>query len=73
MGVDFKMYVDVWGVVAKQERELNSIEKLWRLRLIRRSADVAFFVAYYRISNFVFKTLLKAQVRFQALLWRVHK
>jgi len=67
------MYVDVWNVIAKQERELNSIEKLWRLKLITRSADVALLVAYYKISNALLKTLLKAKVRFQVLLWRVHK
>jgi len=67
------MYVDVWSVVAKQERELNSIEKLWRLKLIRRSADVTFFVTYFKISNAVLKVLLKVQVRFQALLWKVHR
>jgi hypothetical protein len=67
------MYVDVWGVIAKQERELTSIEKLWRLKLIKRSAYVAFLVTFYKVSNAVLKVLLKAQVRIQALLWRVHK
>jgi len=67
------MYVDVWSVVAKQERELASIEKLWRLRLITWRADVALLVSYYRVSNAVLKGLLKAQVRLQALLWRLRR
>jgi len=67
------MYVDVWNVIAKQEREVNSIEKLWRSHLIQRSVDVAFFVAYYKMSNAVLKTLLKTQVRLQTLLWRIRK
>lgn len=62
------MYVDVWSVVAKQERELSSIMKLCKLKLINPSPNVAFFVAYYRVSNAVLKVLLKAEVRLQALL-----
>jgi hypothetical protein len=62
------MRVDVWKIVTKQERELNSIEKLWRLRLIERNANVAFFMTYYKVSNAVLKKLLKAHVRFQSLL-----
>ena len=62
------MYVDVWSVVAKQERELNSIEKLCKLKLIKPSPDVAFFVTYYRISNAVLKAWLKTKIRLQALL-----
>jgi len=62
------MYVDVWNVIAKQERELNSIKKLWKLKLITPSADVAFFIAYFKVSNTVLKMLLKAKVRLKALL-----
>jgi hypothetical protein len=62
------MYVDVWSAVAKHERELSSIEKLWKLKLIKPSPDVAFFVAYFKVSNAVLKVLLKAKVRLQALL-----
>jgi len=65
------MYVDVWSVIAKQERELNSIQKLWKLRLITPSPDVAFFMAYYKVSNTILKTLLKARIRLQALLRRI--
>ena len=67
------MCVNVWNVITKQERELNSIEKLWRLRLIRRSVNVAFFMTYYKVSNAVLKTLLKAHIRFQSLLRKVQK
>jgi hypothetical protein len=65
------MYVDVWNVIAKQERELNSIRKLWKLKLIAPNPDVAFFLAYYKVSNTVLKTLLKTKVRLQAFLRRI--
>lgn len=68
-----KMYVDVWNVIAKQERELNSIQKLWKLKLIKPSTDVAILMAYYDVSNSVLKTLLKTKVRLQALLRRSKK
>jgi hypothetical protein len=67
------MGVNVWNIVAKQERELNSIQKLWRLRLIKRSANVAFFMTYYKVSNAMLKILLKAHVRSQSLLRKVQK
>jgi len=62
------MYVDVWNVIAKQERELNSIRKLRKLKLITPSLKVAFFMAYYKVSNIVLKTLLKTKIRLQAFL-----
>ena len=62
------MYVDVWSVVAKQEREINSIEKLCKLKLIKTNPNVAFFVTYFRISNAVLKAWLKTKIRLQALL-----
>jgi hypothetical protein len=65
------MYVDVWNVIAKQERELNSIRKLWKLKLITPSLEVAFFLAYYKVSNTVLKMLLKTKVRLQAFLRRI--
>jgi hypothetical protein len=67
------MYVDVWNVIAKQERELNSIKKLWKLKLITPSTEVAFLMAYFKVSNTVLKALLKTKVRLQALLKRVKK
>jgi len=65
------MYVDVWNVIAKQERELNSIQKLWKLKLITRSADVAILMAYFKVSNTALKMLLKTKIRLQALLRRI--
>jgi len=67
------MYVDVWNVIAKQERELNSIQKLWKLKLITPNTKVAFLIAYYKVSNTVLKTLLKTEVRLQAFLWKTEK
>jgi len=67
------MYVDVWNVIAKQERELNSIQKLWKLKLITPSTDLAIFMAYYKVSNITLKTLLKTKIRLQALFRRILK
>ena len=62
------MYADIWSVVAKQERELSGIKKLCKLKLIKPSPNVAFFVTYFRISNAVLKAWLKTKIRLQALL-----
>jgi len=67
------MYVDVWNVIAKQERQLNSIQKLRKLKLITNSPKVAFFITYYKVCNTLLKTVLKTRVRFQALLVRIKK
>jgi len=65
------MYEDIWNVIAKQERELVSVQKLWKLKLITPSTKMAFLMAYYKVSNTVLKTLLKTKVRLQALLRRI--
>jgi len=65
------MSVDVWSVIAKQERELSSVQKLWKLKLIKLGTDVAVLLAYYKVSNTVLKTVLKTKVRLQALLRRI--
>jgi len=67
------MYVDVWNVIAKQERELNSVQKLWKLKLITPSLDLVFLMAYYKVSNTVLKTLLKTEVRIKALLRKTER
>jgi len=64
------MYVDFWNVIAKQERELNSVRKLWKLKLIRPNVHVAIILVYYWISNTMLKALLKAKVRLQAFIRR---
>jgi len=66
------MYVDVWSHVARRQREVNRIEKLWKLKLIAQSPQLRLLVAYYKVSNAILKQLLKAKVRFTALLRRVH-
>jgi len=68
--VHCKMYVDFWNVIAKQERELNSVRKLWKLKLIRPNVRVAIILVYYWTSNTMIKALLKAKVRLQAFLRR---
>lgn len=65
--------LDVWNTVALQERQIRSIETLWRLGLIERSSKLSFIVAYYKVSNTMLKTLLKLKVRFQAFLHRKRK
>ncbi len=62
------MGLNIWNVVAMQERELTSIQKLWRMRLIRRSANVAFLVTYSKLSNAVLKAVMKAHVHSVSLL-----
>jgi len=62
------MYVDVWSIIANQERQLSSVEKLSKMKLIKRSPHVTFFLTYFKVSNAVLKTLLKTKIRLQALL-----
>ncbi len=61
-------YMDVWSIVALQERQIRSIEKLWKLNLIERSPKLTLHVAYYRVSNAILKSLLKMKVRLYAFL-----
>jgi len=65
------MHVNIWNVIAKQERELNSIQKLLKLKLITPSPHIALVLAYYKVSNTVLKTLLKTKIRLQVLLRRI--
>jgi len=65
------MYVDVWNVVARQQRQINSVQKLWKLKLIAPSPKVVFFIAYYKVSNTILKIVLKTRVRLQALIRRI--
>jgi len=68
-----RMYVDVWSHVARRQREINHIEELSKLKLIKWSPTLKLLVAYYKVSNAILKQLLKAKVRLTALLWRVLK
>ncbi len=63
-------YMDVWSIVALQERQIQSIEKLWKLNLINRSPKLTLYVAYYRVSNSIMKAALKTKVRLYAFLLR---
>jgi hypothetical protein len=66
--------VDVWNIVAFQERMTRSIEKLWRLNLVKRTLKLTLFVAYCKVSNSILKSMLKAKVRTCAyLLWNRRK
>jgi hypothetical protein len=67
------MFVDVWNIVAFQERQVRSIEKLWKMRLIEPSSKLSLIMAYYRVSNTILKTLLKTEVKLQAFLLRRRK
>ncbi len=59
-------YVDVWSTVALRERQIQSIETLWKLNLIERSPKLTLHVAYYRVSNSILKSLLKMSVKLHA-------
>ena len=64
------MYVNakVWNIIANQERQVSSVEKLSRMKLVIPSPHVTFFLTYFKVSNAVLKTLLKTKIRLQALL-----
>ncbi len=58
--------VDFWSIVSLHERQIQSIEKLWKLNLIERSSMITLHVAYFRVSNSILKSLLKMKVRLHA-------
>jgi hypothetical protein len=60
--------IDVWNIVALQERQVRSIEKLWKLNLIERSLKLSLIVAYFKVSNSILKSMLKMKVRLQAFI-----
>ena len=68
----YLMYVDVWSVVARRQREINGIEKLWKLKLVKKKPATLAIVTCYKVSNAILKHTLKAKVIFGALLWRLH-
>jgi len=64
------MYVNakVWNIIANQERQVSSVEKLSKMKLVKPSPHVTFFLTYFKVSNAVLKTLLKTKIQLQALL-----
>ncbi len=67
------MYVDVWTIVARRQRHVDQIDKLCKMKLIKRSPKLTLLVAYYRVSNAILKQLLKTKVQVTALLRRIRK
>ncbi len=67
------MYVDVWTIVARRQRNADQIDKLCKMKLIKRSPKLTLLVAYYRVSNAILKQLLKTKVQVTALLRRIRK
>jgi len=67
------MYVDVWSIVALRQRQSDQIEKLCRMKLIKRSPKLTLLVAYYRVSNTTLKQLMKTKVQVTSLLRRITK
>jgi hypothetical protein len=63
-------YIDMWNIVALQERQVRSIEKLWKLNLIERSPKLRLIVAYYKVSNSILKSMLKMKVRLHAFFMK---
>jgi len=64
------MYVDIWSTVALRQRKSDEIEKLMRMKLIKRSPKLTLLVAYYRVSNATLKQLMKTKVHVTSLLRR---
>jgi hypothetical protein len=67
------MYVDVWSTVALRQRQSDQIEKLCRMKLIKRSPKLTLLVAYYKVSNATLKQLMKTKVQVTSLLRRITK
>jgi len=67
------MYVDIWSIVALRQRQSDQIEKLCKMKLIKRSPKLTLLVAYYRVSNATLKHLLKTKVQVTSLLRRIMK
>jgi hypothetical protein len=67
------MYVDIWSTVALRQRQSDQIEKLCKMKLIKRSPKLTLLVAYYRVSNATLKQLLKTKVQVTSLLRRIIK
>jgi hypothetical protein len=67
------MYADVWSTVALRQRQSDQIEKLCRMKLIKRSPKLTLLVAYYKVSNATLKQLLKTKVQVTSLLRRITK
>jgi hypothetical protein len=67
------MYVDVWSTVALRQRRSDEIEKLLRLKLIKRSPKLTLLVAYYKVSNATLKQLMKTKIHVTSLLRRIKK
>ena len=65
-----RMYVDIWSTVALRQRKSDEIEKLMRMKLIKRSPKLTLLVAYYRVSNATLKQLMKTKVHVTSLLRR---
>jgi hypothetical protein len=66
------MYVDIWSTVALRQRKSDEIEKLMRMKLIKRSPKLTLLVAYYRVSNATLKQLMKTKVHVTSLLRRTN-
>ena len=67
------MSVDVWSTVALRQRISDETEKLWKMKLIKRSPKLTLLVAYYRVSNATLKQLMKTKVHVTSLLRRTGK
>jgi len=55
------MYLDFAAYVAGREREIDSVEKLCKLKLIKRSPSLMLRMAYYKVSKAGIKKALKAK------------
>jgi len=51
--------MDVWSQIALHQKEINSIEQLWKLKLIGKNPALIFLVAYFKARNAILKHSLK--------------
>lgn len=65
--------MDVWSTIARRQVKVDTVETLWKTKLIKRSPKLTLLVAYYKVSNAMLKHLMKTKVQVTALLRRIGK
>ncbi len=63
--------MNVWSTIARRQVKVDSIETLWKTKLIKRSPKLTLLVAYYRVSNATLRHLMKTKVQVTVLLRRI--
>lgn len=63
--------MNVWSTIARRQVKVDSIETLWKTKLIERSPKLTLLVAYYRVSNATLMHLMNTKVQVTVLLRRI--